>query len=346
MKAIIALQTLIKEEEKRLGLLKRQLADHESGENKLTYMAKASTESSLEECSENLTKHTEQLNELMAKDLKELEEQERLEEAVKRKNYFHWQKVRLKRDKVRTNDQKVEAMLIMDELPEDLQFEDDALFSIAEKSLELNLSLHEGMEEKLTEIKTDFENLLKDIKEEDIQQLELLNYRIPILILHFYVLIENIKENIERDNEKAKARGEKEKLFSGLPRYEDWWINELWESHQAYISLFKWKYIISNICTSNDLQRAWNSIFSNWIFVKKLLNSKGKQAYEYTFAFDALVRKYGELEEELDLKNIKSMEKIIAKLTENEDFKSVKKDHSIGTKYLSYKKSKLNHKKK
>ncbi|MEA3352264.1 MAG: hypothetical protein U9Q33_00405 [Campylobacterota bacterium] len=346
MKAIIALETLIKEEEKRLGLLKRQLSDHESGENKLTSLAKASAEASLEECNENYTKHREQLDELLAKDLKELEEQERIEEAIRRKNYFHWQKVRLKRDIVHKNDEKVEAALIMDELPEDIQFEDDILFDIAEKSIELNLTLHEGMEDKLSEIRNEFETLLKDIQQQDIKQLELLNFRIPILVLHFHVLITNIKENIEKENEIAKRNKEKIKVFSGLPRYEDWWINELWESHQAYISLYKWRQIILNLCKSSDLKRAWSSIFSNWIFIKKLLNGKGKQGYEYCFAFDFLIRKYGELEEELDLKNIKSMEKIINKLTKNENFKTASKDHSIGTKYLSYKKSKLGSKQK
>ena len=49
MKAIIALEELIKGEEKRVALLKRQLSEHESGTNKLTIMAKASAEHSLDE---------------------------------------------------------------------------------------------------------------------------------------------------------------------------------------------------------------------------------------------------------------------------------------------------------
>ena len=107
MKAIIVLEELIKGEEKRVALLKRQLSEHESGTNKLTIMSKASTESSLVENSALLDEHRVKLDELLKQDLKELEKEENLKAAVERTNYYHYQKIRLNRDKVSSNDSSV-----------------------------------------------------------------------------------------------------------------------------------------------------------------------------------------------------------------------------------------------
>ena len=364
MYTAVALEELIKLEEERVKFERRQLAAHESGENKLSRLALASTEAKIEESEELLTKHKAMLEELLKEDQEELEEKARLEEAIKRKKYFDEQNLRVKNAHQRGDDEKLEAMMIIDELPENVKFEDDKLFEIAAMSLDLDLRVHKELKEKLTIIKADFKDQLKNTKDEKIAELELLDFRIPILILHFSVLLEVFKENFaikdENEDEKEKSQEvieeaptekkvEKKKEiktdFSGFPKYEDWWITELWSSHQAYFALYKWKAIIANFCKTGEQLRSWNKIFDNWIFIKKLLNDKGSIAYEYHYALDTLLFEYAEIEEELDSKNLESMEMIIKKITKQEDFTKVMKNHNIITEYLTYKKNRLKGKK-
>ncbi|MEA3499253.1 MAG: hypothetical protein U9R16_09360 [Campylobacterota bacterium] len=332
MKEIVALEELIKSEESRIKLLKRQLSEHESGTNKLTIMAKASTESSLEENNKNLESHRAKLNELLSKNLKELEKEEKLKDAVDRKNYYHYQKIRLKRDKVSSNDVKLEAMMIIDELPDGVEFEDNILLDIAVKTMELNLRLHEELEDDLSKIRQEFDDLLKDVKDEQLGDIGLLKYQIPILVLHFKVLIANIEENIEEEGLPE---------FSGFPKYEDWWISEMWKSHQAYIGLYKWKSIVKNLCITHDQKRAWEVIFANWFFTKKMISGKGQLCNEFNYAFDTLLRNNTGVEEELSTVVLETMKKIIIDVTTKEDFSMVRKKHNIITPYVKYKREKI-----
>lgn len=331
MKAIIVLEELIKGEEKRVALLKRQLSEHEAGTNKLTIMSKASTESSLAENSTLLEEHRAKLDELLKQDLKELEKEENLKAAVERTNYYHYQKIRLNRDKVTPNDVKLEAMMIIDELPNDVNFEDKILLEIAKKTIELNLRVHEDLDKDYEAIKKEFEDLLKDTKDENIGELGLLKFQIPILALHFSVLVANIKEN----REKAKLPE-----FTGFPKFEDWWIVELWQSHQAYFGLYKWKSIIKNLCNTSDQKRAWEVIFANWVNIKKALSGKGKLGFELNYVFDTLIRNHSGLEEELSKIILTTMESIVKDITAKEDF-TASKDHNLVTPYVEYKREKI-----
>lgn len=332
MKTIVALQEMIQEEEKRIKVAKQQLSAHESGERKLSFLEKSSTENTLENLNESIKKHQDMLSRLLSGNLEELEEEERLKAAVERKNYYHYQKIRLKRDKTMPNDIRLEAMSILDELPEDIGFEDSALYEIAEEMISLELSLHDNTNKLLQEIKKKFEDYLSKAEVEQINDLGMVNFYVPIVVLHFSTLISNIKDNIENLNLED---------FKGLPKYEDWWINELWESHQAYYALFKWKNIVQQLCITADQKRAWEKIFANWLFIKKLLNSKGKLAYEYSYAFDKLIEEYAELEEELEEKNLSTMETIIKKITQGEDFTKVSPNHQLVTNYVNFKLEKI-----
>jgi len=332
MNAIIAVQDLIKQNEKRISILQAQLADHESGRAKMSVMAKASTENGLENSKEVLEKNQLILAELQKHDLMELEKEERLKEAIKRKNYYKYQKVRLKRDIIRANDQKLEAMMIVDELPADVNLEDDDIFAIADATIKLDLRIHDELDEELEEIKRDFVELLKNVKKEDISSLGVLNTHIPVLVLHLSVLISNIEDNIKEDSLPQ---------FRGLPKFEDWWIDELWSNHQAYFGLYKWKDIVTSLCITSEQKRAWEVIFANWVFIKKVLNKKGKLGYEYNFAFDTLMQYHTNLEEELDEENLKNMETIVENITLKEDFSAYRYKHTISTPYLSYKREKI-----
>lgn len=337
MNAIVAVQDLIKQNENRIKVLKQQLADHASGVNKLSHMAKASTELGLEKSQDALEKNKTILRELQQRDLLELEKEQKLKEAIQRQNYYKYQKIRLKRDKSMTQDQKLEAMMIVDELPDDLQIEDEEIRAIADATITLNLRAHSDLYEELKEIKKDWEELLKNVKEEDIRRLSGINHHIPIVILHLSVLINTIKDEIEEQNLPE---------FKGLPAFEDWWIHELWINHQAYFGLFKWRDIIASLCHSKEQRRAWNIIFSNWVSIKKLICSKGDLGYEYNYAFDSLVQHYTGLKEEYNKANLISMDKIVKEITLKEDFTKYRGKHNIETDYLEFKRTKINYEEK
>jgi hypothetical protein len=71
------------------------------------------------------------------------------------------------------------------------------------------------------------------------------------------------------------------------------------------------------------------------------LDDKGALAFDYNFAFDSLLKKYAHLEEELDSKNLLSMEAIIKSITSKANFCSVGREHNILTPYLTFKRKKL-----
>jgi len=331
MKAIIALEKLIKEEEKRISVAKKQLADDEAGVNKLTFLTRASTEENLEKSKLALEEHKKMLSEIMKSDMKELAQKEKLEEAMERKKYHDFQKVRLKRDKTAPNDVKLVAMSILDELKSDITFQDKEIIELAQIIVDLDLDIIENSINLFKEIKKDFDLLKDKLQKEDIQTLGITDIYIPLITLGIYVLVSNIKEN---------SQDKKEKEFHGFPKFEDWWISELWINHQAYIGLYKWRNIIRNQCNTTQQQRVWEIVFSNWIFLKRLLKGKGKQAYELNFIFDFLVKKYGELEEELEIENIKRIDDIVEELTSKEDFTKTVSTHNIETDYLKFKKAK------
>jgi len=335
MNAIIAIQDLIKQNQHRIKILKQQLKDHEDGVTKLSAMAKASSENGLEKSLEALEKNELILKELQKHGLLEIEKEMSLKEAITRQNYYKYQKIRLKRDLVMSNDQKLEAMMIVDELPNDVNIEDNEIFAIAESTINLNLRIHAELYDELKEIQKEWKNLLDNIDSQNVDKLGILNLHIPILVLHLSVLVSNIEENIEEQDLPT---------FKGLPAFEDWWISELWTNHQAYFGLYKWKNIVTSLCISSDQKRAWNTIFSNWIFIKKLLNNKGSLGFEYNFAFDTLIERHSHLVEELDTNNLVSMEKIVETITAKEDFSKYKTTHVIETPYLKFKRDTINYK--
>jgi len=414
MESIIALEELIKENESKVALQKRQLADHESGEHKLSAMAEASTENSLEIASELLAKYKSMLERILAEDQEELEEKERLVILAQKKKYFDAQGSRIKINKEHSSDSKLEVMRIIGELPTDVQFEDEELFEVATKSIELALPDLKELSQKLDSIKKEFQTFVKKSQKKDLQEMGTIDFLIPVIVLHFHVLLSNIKQNIQEKNdlelkkqqdilkqrqeaqekllqelmekekqEKENAKNEenegedsqnqeeskkeeikkedeptvevkldeeplppiKELVFSGFPKYQDWWIRELWVSHQAYFALYKWKDIINNLCMTMEQKKAWSIIFDRWVFIKKLLNDKGSLAFNYIFAFDSLLISHAEIEEELEKENILSMELIVNEITKKEDFSKNAPFHNTNTPYLKFKQEKLQPKK-
>ncbi len=354
MESIIALEELIKENEEKVALQQRQLDSHLSGERPLSAMALASTESNLEEATELLEKYKGMLERLSQFTPEELEEKERLHTAAMRKKYFDAQESRIKLNVEKENDIKLEVLRIIGELPVDVQFEDEELFEMATKSISLSLPELNEVVSKLEEIRKDFSQMTKDNDNRSMQEFATIDFLIPIVILHFYILANNIKENTNEHNEKVEKNQDdlmenssEEEMFEleqtskiefvGFPKYQDWWIRELWVSHQAYFALFSWKSLVNKLCFTTEQKKAWSIIFDRWVFLKKLLNDKGELAYHYNFAFDTLLNKYVGVHEELDQERILAVKSLIQKMTQEEDFTQVAPFHDMTTPYLKYK---------
>ncbi|MGB1227239.1 MAG: hypothetical protein ACPG9K_05050 [Poseidonibacter sp.] len=344
MESIIAIEELIKQAQKQVDSQKLQLQRHKSGESKLSAMILASTENTLEIYTNQLEKYNKILKRLLGSEGKKLNQEYRLRIATKRKRYFDSQDSRIKANKEHSSDIKLAAMRILGELPQDIEIDDEDLFEIAIKSVHLTLPELSELTKLLDTIRLEFNSQLEKNKEEDIKQIATLDYLIPIVILHFKILRDNINESIHDDNkykEKLLKEGKidsfEKKKFSSWPKYQDWWIRELWVSHQAYFSLFKWKAIVTKQCQTTEQKKAWSIIFDRWITIKKLLNDKGTLAYNYQYIFDKLIEKYTNLQEEMDEKRMFTIEKVYLQLSEEEDFQSNSDFHNIITPYYKYK---------
>jgi hypothetical protein len=367
LKTIIALKSLITEHEALVKMFKRQIQEHESGVNKMSRVIKASTETNLIESSEKLEKYHLMLKDALTYIPQNKEYLEELQNAIKRQQSFNLKKLRLKKfDEIQIpSDKKLEAMKIFDEFNLSDELNENEAFAIY---IRINNIAEEDFEEiknKFLEISSDFKSMLKSIKEEDVADMGALNYKIVILVLDLYRLVTKIKDMMTPKIEKPRLESQNEEqtsgqetpvdttptkeeqpqtTFKGFPKYDDWWIDELWKNPEAYLALYKWKLIVSHSCLTLEQKNKWRNIFQNWMFIKVLLNTKKDRAFAYMYAFDSLIRKYGDMEEELDDINIEALENIIHKIIFKENMVGVQKDHNLVTSYLRFKKGKLENK--
>ena len=343
--SIFALEKLIKENEEKIANTTKQLKDLEAGIITLSAMKQASVENVLEESKKNYDTYKKLYDEIPQEEKEKQKELVRVQEALAKETYYKLQKIRLKRNKNLNRNQRLETMMILDELPESLHIDDKELLEVSSVVIKNNIREVSELEQELTNIKNEFNARIESLEDgKDLKHFAFLDTYIPIIILHFSTLSNNIKETIEQFNENLKNSENKTEplVFRGFPRYEDWWIEELFKNHQAYFGLYKYKDIINNQCITAQQKILWDKIFNNWLMIKKILNSKDENAYDYNFIFDDMIRKYVELEEELDIENLKSMEKIVKNITSKEDFTKMKTEHNIETTYLKWKNMKLN----
>lgn len=337
MKAMIAIEKIIIDLEIRISNAREQLALHESGEKKLTLLSQSSAENSLEqhkplvEYFKNLLKEFEKFEKL------DSFEHRRLKAAVERKKYYKYNKKEKQAEKLRykENDERIEAAMIIDELPEETVLEKEELFHISTASLHEYIPYDSNAKEELSNIQNEFNELIKNFTDENIRSLELLNYMIPILIFHFNIF----KRNIEEEQSYETKEDNVETRF--FPKYHDWWIDELWTSHIAYFSIFKWEEDVLELCRTENQKHAWKILFNNWIFVKTLLCEKSNLAFEYQYIFDSLMSKYVELDSELDPNIVNKDKETIKHYIKNQNKLSLSPEHNVLTPYIKYKKGTL-----
>ncbi|MGB3751617.1 MAG: hypothetical protein WA945_08610 [Arcobacteraceae bacterium] len=335
MKSMIALERIIKDLEVRISISKGQLTKHHSGEKKLSLLAESSAENCIEENIPLLDKYRKILKNLEKFEKIDSYEHRRLRAAIERKKYYKYNKIKRnmknKKHKFRENDERIEAAMIIDELPEEILLEKRELFEMSCKNMEQYL-IFDDSELELVAIQEKFNSLIVSFSDENIKSLELLNYMIPIVIFHLHIFLKNIIEQNKEDELSAEID---ETTF--FPHYHDWWIQELWESHIAYFSLIKWKNQVSNNCILEEHKSAWEVIFNNWIFVKTLLNEKSDLAFEYQYIVDNLIKEYVSLESELDEKIVEAEKSAMQSFIKKEDILALSTKHQLLTSYIKYK---------
>jgi len=331
MKAMIALEKMIKETEQRIAIAKGQLARHNSGEERLSLLAESSAENSLENHTHLLEKYQYILEDFLKIEKLDSFEHRRLRAAIERKKYYKYHETKKKKIKYKENDEKVEATMIVDELPEEFIIEDRELFELAFKNVEEFLILDSESESELQKIQEEFNNQIKNFTDENIKSLELLNYIIPIVIFHFHLFIVNIISYKESESIEEITQ------IDFFPKYQDWWITEMWSCDNAYFALFRWKNSVTDLCMNEKLKDAWEIIFNNWILVKSLLSEKSTVAYEYQYIFDSLLYDYAKLESEINETTIFNSQKELEVFINGEDLLCVVPEHDVLTPYVHYK---------
>ena len=336
MKSIIALEKLIKDVELRIAVSKGQLSRHNSGEEKLSLLGESAAEHSLEKNIPLLARYKNLLRNFQKVSEFDSFERRRLRAAIERKKYYKHHRNSTKTIKYKTNDEKIEATMIIDELPEEFMIEERELFEMSSKSIEEYLIFHPESELDLKTIQEKFNTLIKNFTDENIKSLELLNYMIPIVIFHFHLFILNILDLV---NDGAEEPINEIDFF---PKYQDWWITQMWSNDNAYFALYKWKNTITELCMDTNQEKAWEIIFNNWIFAKSLLSEKSTAAYEYHYIFDSLLCDYVQLDAETDESTILASQKELERFIKNEDLLSVLPEHNVITPFMKYKLNNLN----
>jgi len=338
--SIFALEHLIEDNKKIIANCKKQLRDIEEGKVNVSAMKEASVENTLEVSSKLLEEYRSIYDAIPQKDKDRFKELQHVQEALAKQTYYKLQKIRLKRNLNLKRNQKLEAMMVIDELPQEVNIDDGALIDISKTIIKYNIRETIELDTILNNIKSEWQAKLNSLPDnQDLKTFAFLDTYVPIIVLHLSILVQDIEEKIKEHNEYVKKSKVKLKeiKYNGLPKFEDWWIEELFKNHQAYFGLFKWKSIIEDFCQTKQQKIIWHKVFSNWLMIKKILSNKEENSFDYNFIFDKLVEEFVRLEEELDEKNIQSMEKIIKNITSKEDFTKTKEEHNTHTLYYKWK---------
>jgi len=346
--SIYALEKLIKEHESNIANASRHIRDMEAGKITLSPLRVALNERTLEHSTAEYEKYKAIYDAIPEKEKEDARNLKAAQELLAKESYYKLQKIRLKRDKNLERNQRLEAMMILDEIPEDIHFDDAQLIEVAHTILKYNIRESVELVAELGVIRDEFEKKLDGLKDkEDLKHFNFLDTYIPIIILDFSSLTKSIEEAVILYNEKAKeTMNDKEPTplinFNGFPKYEDWWFEELFHNHHAYFSLYFWKERIKEICITEQQKELWEKIFSNWLMIKKILNTKDENAYDYNFIFDEMLKKYTKIEEEFDETVIEKDSKELLNEMKKVNLSKISSKHQDTTVYHNWKNTKSN----
>jgi hypothetical protein len=342
--SIYALEKLLKEYESNIANASKQIKDLDAGKITLSPLKIASVENTLEFSTAEYEKYKAIYDAIPEKEKEEFRNLKEVQELLAKQSYYKLQKIRIKRNLNLKRNQRLEAMMVLDEVPEDVHFEDAQLIEVTNIIIKYNARESVELVAELGVIREELDKRLEALKDkEDLKHFTFLDSYIPIIILHFASLVKSIEETILLYNEKEKEKvGENEQPeyinFTGFPKYEDWWFDELFTTHEAYFGLYLWKETIKNICLTEQQKLLWEKIFSNWLMIKKILTTKDENAYDYNFIFDDMIKKYAKIEEEFDDTLIEKDSKELVNEIKKVDLSKLSLKHHNITVYHNWKK--------
>ena len=342
--SIYALEKLIKEYESNIANASKQLKDLDAGKITLSPLKIASVENTLEFSTAEYEKYKAIYDAIPQKEKEDFRELKDVQEMLAKQSYYKLQKIRIKRNLNLKRNQKLEAMMVLDEVPIEVKFDDAQLLEVANVIIKYNARESVELVAELGVIREEFDKRLDGLKDkEDLKHFHFLDTYIPIILLHFSILVKDIEETITLYNEKAlETKGQVDEValvnFVGFPKYEDWWFEELLKNHEAYFALYFWKYKIDEYCLTEQQKIIWDKLFTNWLMIKKILTSKDENAYAYNFIFDDMLQKYGKIDEEFEGEILqKNNEDLLKSMDDTDIFKHIA-EHEIATVYSKWKK--------
>ncbi len=341
---------LLKEYETNIANASKQLKDLDAGKITLSALKIASVENTLEHSNAEYEKYKAIYDAIPEKEKEDFRNLQAVQELLAKESYYKLQKIRVKRNKNLKRNQRLEAMMVLDELPEDIHFDDTQLIEVTNVIIKFNARESVELVAELGTIREEFDKRIEELKDkEDLKHFHFLDTYIPIIVLHFASLVKSIEETIIVYNEKAQETQEEKTptqpiIFNGFPKYEDWWFEELFLNHQAYFSLYQWKEKIKNICLSDQQKDLWEKIFSNWLMIKKILSTKDENAWDYNFIFDDMIAKYTKVEEEFDNEIRETNEKNLVEELKGIHLSKYLAEHHLSTYYQRWKNEKINKK--
>ncbi len=233
--SIYALEKLLKEYESNISNASKQLKDLDSGKITLSPLKIASVENTLEFSTAEYEKYKAIYDAIPEKEKEEFRNLKDVQEMLAKESYYKLQKIRLKRNSNIKRNQRLEAMMILDELPQEIHFDDTQLLEITNIIIKYNVRESIELVAELAVIREEFNKRLEPLKDnQDLKHFDFLDTYIPIIVLHFGSLAKSIEETVTLYNEKAmQAKNENptEEVtllsFSGFPKYASWWFDEL-----------------------------------------------------------------------------------------------------------------------
>jgi hypothetical protein len=346
--SIYALEKLIKEYESNIANASKQLKDLDAGKITLSPLKIASVENTLEFSTAEYEKYKAIYDAIPEKEKEDFRNLKSVQELLAKQSYYKLQKIRIKRNLNLKRNQRLEAMMILDELPEDVHFEDAQLIEVTNIIIKYNARESVELVAELGVIRDEFDKQLEALKDkEDLKHFNFLDTYIPIIILHFASLVKSIEETIilynEKENEKVGENEQPEFInFTGFPKYHDWWFDELFTTHEAYFGLYLWKETIKEMCITEQQKLLWEKIFSNWLMIKKILTTKDENAYDYNFIFDEMLKKYTKVEEEFNAEIIEKDSKELLDKIKKVNLSKFSLKHQDTTVYHNWKNTKSN----
>jgi hypothetical protein len=206
--SIYALEKLLKEYESNIANASKQLKDLDAGKITLSPLKVASVENTLEFSTAEYEKYKAIYDAIPEKEKEEFRNLKEVQELLAKQSYYKLQKIRIKRNLNLKRNQRLEAMMILDELPEEVHFDDAQLIEVTNIIIKYNARESVELVAELGVIRDEFDKQLEALKDkEDLKHFNFLDTYIPIIILHFAIISEKISKRLlslynEKENEK------------------------------------------------------------------------------------------------------------------------------------------------